>query len=254
MQPQHTTHNAPLPAVTRVCPQCDNPFRVNVWVLRQGHGKYCCKHCADLARAARPFAERFWEKVAKSDGCWLWTGGCSNTGYGAFWLKGQTINAHRIAWLLTSGPIPDGMDVLHRCDANYSVGDRSYRRCVRPDHLFLGTDKDNMADMVAKGRSASGERHGSHTHPEKRARGDASGPRLHPERMPRGDRSGAHTHPEKVTHGEDHPMAKLTNEQARQIRERYAAGGISYAALAREFGVSSTPIHQIIKGISYKLA
>lgn len=88
-------------------------------------------------------AERFWSKVLKTDTCWLWRAALFSTGYGQFQLDGRPHLAHRVAWSLTEGPIPDGMRCLHHCDV---------RRCVRPDHLFLGTDSDNMQDMVSKGR------------------------------------------------------------------------------------------------------
>ena len=98
-----------------------------------------------MGYAARPIAERFWEKVSKTDGCWLWTASLTRGGYGQFPLrKGVIRRAHRIAWELTNGPVPDGLWVLHQCDNP---------PCVRPDHLFLGTPKDNTADKIAKGRS-----------------------------------------------------------------------------------------------------
>jgi hypothetical protein len=88
---------------------------------------------------------RFWEKVDKSGDCWNWTG-ATTQGYGAFWLDGKTVNAHRVAWELTHSH-PGDSYVLHRCDN---------RRCCNPDHLFLGTHQDNVADMVAKGRHKPG--------------------------------------------------------------------------------------------------
>ncbi len=99
--------------------------------------------------------ERFWAKVDKTtaDGCWLWTRSCRH-GYGAFWLSdGILASAHRIAWMLTRGSIPDELCVLHSCDV---------RACCNPAHLWLGTAADNMRDMVEKGRSASisGENNG----------------------------------------------------------------------------------------------
>lgn len=88
---------------------------------------------------------RFWAKVSQTeDGCWLWTAYCNQKGYGRVGAEGRKVkSAHRVAWELMYGPILNGLHVLHRCD-NPS--------CVRPDHLFLGTNKDNAGDREAKGR------------------------------------------------------------------------------------------------------
>lgn len=83
--------------------------------------------------------------------CWLWGGGVTVYGYGYFYVGSKQKFAHRAAWETHRGGIPKGLCVLHRCDT---------RLCVNPDHLFLGTRRDNLADMTAKGRRVSGERHG----------------------------------------------------------------------------------------------
>lgn len=103
---------------------------------------------------------RFWSKVQKSEspnGCWTWQASINSGGYGLFNSGiangGKIDRAHRVSWTLTNGPIPDGLDVLHRCDN---------RKCVRPDHLWLGTQRDNTMDCERKGRAIHprGEEHG----------------------------------------------------------------------------------------------
>lgn len=89
---------------------------------------------------------RFWAKVGVvgEGGCRLWEGGRNEGGYGRFWLHGKHCRSHRVAWVLTRGPIQLGMFVLHKCDNP---------PCVEGEHLFLGTNKDNMHDMHKKKRN-----------------------------------------------------------------------------------------------------
>lgn len=102
---------------------------------------------------AEAFIALFWRKVNKTDTCWNWTGFCNEDGYGLRRWHGRKVYAHRFSWELHNGPIPAGLKVLHHCDNP---------PCIRPEHLFLGTQQDNIKDMDAKGRRnpARLERHG----------------------------------------------------------------------------------------------
>ena len=165
---------------------------------------------------------RFWAKVNK-DGpmmphmetpCWAWTAYIGLHGYGNFKIRQKFFKAHRASWMIHNGGIPHngsyhGICVCHRCDN---------RACVNPDHLFLGTQTDNILDMQSKGRGVQlcGDKHVS---------------RLHPELLPR---------------GESHGRAKLTALQVGEIRAIYASGGFAQRKLAAKFGVATTLISSII--------
>lgn len=101
-------------------------------------------------RTGRPresLSERFWSKVQKGDGCWEWTGARHSFGYGWINRPGRgngKMMAHRLSWELHFGPVAGGRGVLHHCDNPC---------CVRPDHLFLGSQSDNVRDMWRKGRA-----------------------------------------------------------------------------------------------------
>lgn len=149
---------------------------------------------------------RFWSKVKKTPSCWLWTGSTASQGYGRFQLRGRYPGAHRVAWALQHGKF-SVLYICHHCDV---------RACVRIDHLFEGSQRDNILDAARKGRLATGIRQGTHTHPECRKRGTLNG------------------------------HAKLTDQAVRDIRNRYATKTITQTALAREYQISQAVVSKVI--------
>lgn len=163
-------------------------------------------------RWARSAAERFWDRADLSAGpkaCWRWLGGSCSGGYGAArsTATGKQTTAHRVAWELTNGPIPDGKQALHRCD---------HRWCVNPQHLFLGTQLENIRDMIAKGRQANG---------------------------------AELNHPSQV--GEKNHGAKLTIAAVRRVK-RLAARGLSQAVIAKKVGAERQNVWAIVNGRSWR--
>jgi hypothetical protein len=153
---------------------------------------------------ARPWntPAKFWAKVQKSDNCWEWQGDKDRDGYGVIsWLK-RPVRVHRLAWLLLRGAIPENLCVLHHCDNPV---------CVNPEHLFLGTHRDNNLDMRAKGRE------NRNYEGFERARGSSNG------------------------------NAKLEEEDIQVIKELHSSGH-SLRQIGRMFGVSMFPIQQIVNG------
>ncbi len=155
-----------------------------------------------------PLAVRFWAKVEKksADECWPWLGAKLNRGYGKLLGNDRKIVlAHRVSWEIANGSaIPDGLFVCHHCDNP---------PCVNPTHLFLGTQLDNMRDMVGKGHQSAS---------------------LHPESF-RGAKNG---------------RAKLTEDDVRAIR--LAHDGHNAEALAAEYGVSDGTIYSLLSGKTWR--
>ena len=110
-------------------------MKVNSGSFKKGHGKV-------------KLEIRFWDKVKKTNNCWLWLASKNNMGYGRINVSGNVILAHRMSYRMSIGYIPKGMSVLHKCDTPL---------CVNPKHLFLGTQKDNNQDRDRKGRACLNE-------------------------------------------------------------------------------------------------
>lgn len=135
--PVHRTRPA------RTCAHC----RASFHHYRRPTQRFCSNTCSALGRHGTA-TERFHRQVEQlPNGCWRWLGRSRDRkGYGRFSLEGRLLLAHRAAWLLFVGAIPDGLMVRHRCPG----GGRPW--CVNPDHLLLGTNTDNMQDMLTDGR------------------------------------------------------------------------------------------------------
>lgn len=203
-----------LPVICR-CLTCQQMFTISPKNTSRGRGKYCSQQCY---QSRRSLSDRFWSFVLKTDECWLWQGKITRRGYGKAWLGTREVLAHRLAYELTYGLILPGLLCCHHCDIP---------ACVRPDHLFLGTNGDNLRDMHRKKRAVA------YTHPERILRGEKHPRRLHPEKY-------------QYPRGEQMPLAKLTESQVRAIRSIRATEQLSYVRLAARFDVSPTLIRMII--------
>lgn len=131
---------------TKTCVVCGGVVKLYPSTVKRNRGKYCSRLCYDSLRMSTP--DKFWTLVKKTETCWLWLGYVSpSRRYGQFRvsLTNKFILAHRYSYELVFGPIPKGMNLLHKCDNPI---------CVNPEHLTPGTQKDNMLDSASKGRMA----------------------------------------------------------------------------------------------------
>lgn len=159
----------PRVSESRTCQHCGTNYTANRLLQT-----FCSRRCTSHSRGAAAFVrdrqtlsdriERLTERGA-ANGCWLYAGKLFRSGYGQFTLTTdagrRTVLAHRVAFEVANGPIPDGMVVMHACDN---------RQCINPSHLSLGSQADNMADCYKKGRNPRGEKVGNSILTEDQAR------------------------------------------------------------------------------------
>ena len=203
----------------RICTGCCKAKAADEFVRdaskRTGFGPRCkachrdheraVKEGTALRKQPRTTTDRFWSQVEKGDGCWLWRG--YGREYGRMRVGNRFLFVHRLSWEWAHGPIPGDLRVLHRCDTP---------RCVRPDHLFLGTIADNNRDRHLKGRDATGDANGA--------------------RLCRGQHKGARN-----------PSAKLSDADVASARAKRTAGA-RIVDLAREYGVSTRHMGEVVRG------
>lgn len=163
----------------------------------------------------------FESKVSRPNAydCWEWLAYKLKAGYGCFNGLGVKSLAHRLAFQLYKGRIPEGLVVIHACD-NPS--------CVNPSHLSLGTPKDNMDDMWNKGRGVVGKRYSGNENISRRK-------------------------PELLTHGSEHWKAKLTEDDVRYIMENFKRRDKEFGTkgLAAKLGVTQAAVSKVVRGINW---
>lgn len=208
----------------------------------------------------RPSTSRIlWAGVDHSSDCWERSGYRDKNGYTRICRSPYRIYAHRAAWQEVTGEILLRSDLIgHTCDnppciRNDDEGWYIVNGILLPrrGHLFKGTNDDNMADMAAKGRAASGNRHSSRTHPERVRRGDDHPFRLYPEVRPWGDRNGSRKHPECLKRGEDNGNATLTARDVLEIR-KLATNGMKAPTIAIQFKVDKSTIYDLLAGKTWR--
>jgi hypothetical protein len=152
-------------------------------------------------------------------GCWEWTGTLSAGRYGSFKVNGKQVKAHRWIYEQMRGPIQEGMVVCHSCDN---------AKCVNPNHLWIGTQNDNIQDCINKGRAY---------HPKgfKKTKG-----------ILYGDMNPSRTHPESRPRGENVNTSKINEDDVRTIRLLYSTKQLNQVQLSAKYSISQPNISAII--------
>lgn len=177
------------------CPFCKNPFK------KRTRSKWCSIKCHLL------------DRIQKKEDCWEWMGSLTKVGYGKIQVKNKNYTTHRLSYEIFKGQIPDGNMICHSCDN---------KKCINPEHLWVGSAKDNMHDMIQKGRKVAktGWKHTEETKQKFKLR-------------PHSDRRG-----------EKHHLSKLTSEDVLNIRKMIESGE-KIIDIARKYNVDQSAISNI---------
>lgn len=200
--------------------------------------------------------DRFLSKIKIYNDCWIWQAQTVFPGYGRFWLYGKNMTAHRASWLIFKGNIPENLCICHKCD-NPS--------CVNPEHLFLGTHKENSVDMKIKGRSKPGEKNGCSKvidiHRDEIINKYLQG---HTQRNLAKEYKVAQSTiwkiirkkiPSKgIRKGEECNKSKFCLNDIKNIKNIYKRGEFGAHRIALLYDVSKSTIQRIIRGVTWKIA
>lgn len=230
------------------CHVCGKSFERKPSELSESGKNYCSRACLFVLNT------RFWDRVTKTETCWIISGAHTKFGYG---LIGHQL-AHRFSWELNVGPIPDGLWVLHKCDNP---------PCVNPDHLFLGTPKDNQQDAAKKGHLPRGEsnhraklREAQVIEIRNRHRNGELGRTLAKEFGISENgvscivnlKTWKHcAQPDYCRREKTPTFHKLTEAQVDEIREAKENGSETQTAIAKRFGITQGAVSRIARGLSW---
>lgn len=221
----------------------------------------------DIPKLLDAEISRFWSKVGKKDieECWEWIGGLDKDGYGRFKVRSgiRTLKSHRLAYYLSNNKKQNSLLVCHKCDNP---------KCCNPNHLFIGTQKDNRIDCVKKGRMVQNCKHGEESDKSKLTAdqvkdiieeyysGNASQIVLSKKYGVTATNIGAivtnkiwkHLHDGLVRKKPLYIRSKITKEQAEKILYEYKSQGVNTKELMKEYDVSYGIIQKLITGVTWK--